>query len=136
MSSHDSDPATPLPDDGEIHGSEDSTLGGYFRVHDRPPAYEGTDGHPYTVSVEVEKTPDLRAPWVGFLVFPKWARNGLGVVGHVETPTLWSGRGEDEVRKEAGLASLEQVKRWLDEAIARRDEKPGTEEGGLNGELD
>ena len=38
---------------------DDATLGGYFSVHDRPPAYDGPDGHPYTVSLEVEKTPNL-----------------------------------------------------------------------------
>ena len=32
----------------------DTTLGGYFSVHDRPPAWEGSDGHPYTVSLETE----------------------------------------------------------------------------------
>ena len=41
---------------------DDTTLGGYLAVHGRPPAFEGPDGHPYTVSVEVERTADLRAP--------------------------------------------------------------------------
>ena len=40
-------------------GKDDTTLGGYFHVHNRPPAYEGSDGHPYTVSLEVEKTGNL-----------------------------------------------------------------------------
>ena len=67
---------------------EDATLGGYFRRHDRPPAFEGPDGHPYTVSLETEKTGNLRAPYQGYLVFPRWAETGVGIVGHVETPTL------------------------------------------------
>jgi len=109
----------------EVHGAEDATLGGYFRTHERPPAFEGADGHPYTVSVETEKSPDLRAPWEGYLVFLRWAATGLGVVGHAETPTLWRGRSEEEVRREAGRASLAQVKGWLDEAIELRRRRTG-----------
>lgn len=115
----------------DVHGSEDATLGGYFRVHERPPAFEGLDGHPYTVSIETERTPDLRAPWEGYLVFLRWAETGVGVVGHAESPTLWRARSEDDVRREAGRASLEQVKEWLDAAIARRRgrvEDTGSEE--------
>lgn len=119
-----SDPRPEPPNDAEdgsasddVHGAEDATLGGYFRVHERPPAFEGSDGHPYTVSIEAERTPDLRAPWEGYLVFLRWADTGVGVVGHAESPTLWRARTEDDVRREAGRASLGQVKDWLDEAI-------------------
>lgn len=49
----------------------DATLGGYLEVHNRPPAFEGEDGQPYTVSIEVEKSANLRAPWVAYLVFPR-----------------------------------------------------------------
>ena len=106
------------PDDTDIHGSPDATLGGYFRVHDRPPGFEGSDGHPYTVSIEVERTADLRAPWEGFLVFPRWASTGLGILGHVETPTLWTGPEREQVIREAGEVPLLQVQQWLDQAIA------------------
>ena len=106
-----------IPDDTDIHGSPDATLGGYFRTHDRPPAFEGSDGHPYTVSIEVERTADLRAPWEGFLVYPRWARTGLGIEGHLETPTLWSGASREAVLSEAGDTPLLQVQLWLDEAI-------------------
>jgi len=78
------------PEPAHEHGrtADDSTLGGYFRVHDRPPAFDGPDGHPYSVSIEVEKTANLRTPFAGYLVFPRWAQTGVGIVGHVETPTL------------------------------------------------
>ena len=56
----------------------DSTLGGYFAAHNRPPAFEGVDRQPYTVAVEVEKRANLRAPWIAYLVFPCWAETGLG----------------------------------------------------------
>jgi len=126
--------ASPVSRDGDgahddvpadVHGSEDATLGGYLRVHERPPAFEGADGHPYTVSIEAERTPDLRAPWEGYLVFLRWADTGVGVVGHAESPTLWRERTEDEVRREAGRSSLAQVKQWLDEAIGLRMDRIG-----------
>lgn len=111
-----SDPSdTTRPDTG---APDDTTLGGYFRVHDRPPAFEGSDGHPYTVSIEVEKTADLRAPYQGFLVYPRWAQTGVGIVGHVETPTLWRAASREEILALAGDASLHQVQAWLEEAIA------------------
>jgi hypothetical protein len=112
----------PEADANDVHATEDSTLGGYMRVHSRPPAFEGEDGQPYTVSIEVEKTANLRAPWAAYLVFPKWAETGLGVVGHVETPLLWEGRDEQEVLRLARETPLTRVKSLLDDAIrARRD---------------
>ena len=98
----------------------DSTLGGYFAEHDRPPAFMGADRQPYTVSVEVEKRADLHAPWIGYLVFPCWAETGIGIVGHVETPALWEGQARDEVEEMVGRTHLARVKELLDEAIHRR----------------
>lgn len=121
------DPHHDHDDEDDHHGraepgttEADDTLGGYLHVHKRPPAFEGADGQPYTVSIEVEKTANLRAPWVGYLVFPRWAATGLGVVGHVETPVLWQGTAADQVLAEGGLTPLLEVKRLLDEAIERR----------------
>jgi hypothetical protein len=101
-----------MPDD-------DSTLSGYFRVHDRPPAYEGSDGHPYTVSPEAEKTGDLRAPWVGYLVFPRWAQSGVGIVGHVETGDLVRDVSQEAVTETLGRLTLHEVQALLEQAIAR-----------------
>ena len=64
----------------------DAALGGYLETHDRPPAFEGWDGQPYTVSIEVERSPNLRAPWIAYLVFPRWAETGLGIVGTWKRP--------------------------------------------------
>jgi hypothetical protein len=102
-------------------GPPDVTLGGYIDVHNRPPAFEGLDGCPYTVSVEVENAPSLDAPFSGYLVFPRWAETGLGVVDHVESRTVLEGRNPVEV--EAGLRSLtlSEVKALLDEAIEKRE---------------
>lgn len=110
-------------------GSEDDrTLGGYFSVHNRPPAFEACDGCPYTVSIETERSGDLRAPVAGYLVFPRWAETGLGIVGHVETPLLWKGRTREQVVERAGAMSLHEVQRLLNEAVVRKTS------GGGNGE--
>ena len=103
----------------------DGTLGGYFDHHSRPPAFEGSDGCPYTVSIEVEKTGDLLAPFSGYLVFPRWADTGAGIVGHVETPLLLHGRSRDEVVSELEALTLLEVNDLLREAISRR--QPETE---------
>jgi len=102
------------------HAPDDSTLAGYFSVHDRPPAYDGPDGHPYTVSLEVEQTSNLRAPYAGYLVFPRWAETGVGIVGHVETPTLVECRSEEEALAEMGALTLLEVQHLLIDAIERR----------------
>jgi hypothetical protein len=99
-----------MPDD-------DSTLSGYFRVHDRPPAFEGSDGHPYTVSVETEKTGNLRAPWIGYLVFPRWAQSGVGIVGHVETDDLVRDSSEAAAKEVLGRLTLHEVQALLETAI-------------------
>ena len=114
--------------DTNPESAPDATLGGYFKVHDRPPAYEGPDGHPYTVSLEVEKTASLRAPYAGYLVFPRWAQSGVGIIGHVETPTLVEGKTSEEVTQALGEKSLAEVQRMLEEAVARgQAELDGTE---------
>jgi hypothetical protein len=111
----------PIDDRAPATAPDDATLGGYFRVHNRPPAYDGPDGHPYTVSVEVERTSNLRNPFSGYLVFPRWAQSGVGVVGHVETPTLVECASEDEATRVLGEMSLLEVQRLLVEAIERRE---------------
>ena len=99
---------------------EDATLGGYLETHSRPPAYDGPDGHPYTVSAEVERTGNLRTPFDGYLVFPRWAETGVGIVGHVETPTLFSCASEHEAMTSLHGLSLVEVQGLLTDAIRRR----------------
>ena len=106
--------------DADESMAPDATLGGYFSVHNRPPGFEGVDGQPYTVSVEAEKGSNLRAPWTGYLVFPRWAETGLGIVGHVATPVLCEGRTRDEVVDQIGRTTLLEVQGMLNDAIRRR----------------
>lgn len=117
-----SEEAPDAPAAGDVHGVPDATLGGYFGHHDRPPAFEGADGQPYTVSIEIEKTADLAAPYHGYLVFPRWAETGLGIVGHLETPTLFETRSREAAVSRLEELSLDAVKRLLDEAVRARDE--------------
>ncbi len=106
-----------MEDRKTVTDAPDGTLGGYQEVHERPPAFSGSDGQPYTASVEIESVENLAAPYVVYLVFPRWAETGLGIVGHVETPVLCEGRSRDEVRERVHALPLTEVKRLLDEAI-------------------
>ena len=114
----------------------DTTLGGYFRVHDRPPAYDGSDGHPYTVSIETERTGNLKAPVAGFLVFPRWAETGVGIVGHVESPTLVECHTIEEAADALARLTLLEVQDILESAIHRASEMRGDEPRESDGRAD
>ena len=101
---------------------EDGTLEGYLEVHNRPPAYDGPDGHPYTVSLEVERTGNLVTPYLGYLVFPRWAQTGVGIVGHVETPVLVEGRSKAEVEEQLGRLTLLEVQEHLEAAVTAAED--------------
>ncbi|MBT8395367.1 MAG: hypothetical protein KJN92_00315 [Gemmatimonadetes bacterium] len=103
----------------EAQPAADGTLGGYLSYHNRPPAFEGEDGHPYTVSVEVEKVPDLTSPFSGYLVFPRWADTGAGIVGHLETPLLFHGTTREGVIEQLEALTLLEVNDLLRQAIQR-----------------
>lgn len=129
MSSHGAD-EQPVPlSEADLRELEDGTLGGYLDTHSRPPAFYGSDGHPYTISVEWEQVGGLSDPYAGFLVFPRFARSGVGVVGHVETPFLWRGSNPDQIHRQAGELTLRRVKVLLEEAVARRREQTAGAEG-------
>lgn len=122
MTEADADRTEQGDEGGAAVGTPDGTLGGYLQIHNRPPAFGGSDGHPYTVSIEVEKTGNLVAPYNGYLVFPRWAQTGVGIVGHVETPTLASCRSQAEAERRLGDLTLLDVQRLLEEALARHDD--------------
>jgi hypothetical protein len=121
---------TEIPESNPVRGKlqenehpADGTLGGYLALHDRPPGFEGIDGHPYTVSLEVEKTPDLPRPFSGYLVFPRWADTGIGIVGHLETPLLCHGKTREEVAVFLEALTLLEVNALLTQAIHRRGQE-------------
>jgi hypothetical protein len=100
-----------------------NTIGGYMAVHDRPAAFEGSDGFSYSVELLAERTDDdEHEPWEAFFLFVKWARIGAqSPEGHLESDYLESGASEDEARQRAGEMPLNLVKLLLDGLIARRD---------------
>jgi hypothetical protein len=129
---------------GTIRGDEprgvdrDVTLGGYIELHDRVPAFESSDGQPYTVDVDVVQDTaraDTHAPddahargdahagadaYVAFFVFIRWAATGAGIMDHVESGDIARGESEEIARRAALDLSLYEVKAELDAAIERR----------------
>lgn len=107
-------------DDLDPQPAADLTLGGYLELHNRPPAFEGPDGQPYTVDVDIEATSDPDRPFAAFFVFLRWAETGAGIMTHVESPDVAYGATEDEARAAALELSLYEVKAELDAAIANK----------------
>ncbi len=110
------DDVAPTP----AEAARDVTLGGYIEVHDRVPAFEGSDGQPYTVDVDVEATGDPDRPYVAFLVFIRWAATGAGIMDHTESGDIAIRESEADARRAALDLSLYEVKAELDAAIDRR----------------
>jgi hypothetical protein len=110
---------------GSLRGDEpaaakDVTLGGYVEEHGRAAAFEGADGQPYTVDIDVEHDPDRAPPFASFLVFIRWAATGAGIMDHLESGDLALADSEEEARRGALELSLYEVKAELDAAIERR----------------
>lgn len=121
--------AEPTPDlvrelggEGDDGPAPDMTFAGYVETHDRVPAYEGSDGQPYTVDIDTEETGDPDRPWAAFLVFVRWAATGAGIMGHVTSENVAYGKEEYEAREAALDLTLYELKSALDRAIALRDE--------------
>jgi len=100
---------------------DESTIGGYAAVHDRPAAFEGSDGFSYSVELMTEQTGDAAAPWGAFILFVKWARLGAqSPEGHLESEYLVRGASDAEVKHAIGAMPLESVKALLERLIAER----------------
>jgi hypothetical protein len=97
---------------------DDDTLGGYERVHARPPAFGGTDGFAYTASIFVDNEPDAGARYGAALLFLRWDTGGDRPVGHVETDYLAFGATPTEARDALAALSLHDVKGHLDRLTA------------------
>ncbi|MFQ5550031.1 MAG: hypothetical protein ACE5FJ_02190 [Gemmatimonadales bacterium] len=102
---------------------EDRTLGGYFHVHERPPAFEGADQCPYSVEIYVsdEAEPD---GYGAALLFVRWSSGGDSATGHLETPYLFFDTSPEGARARIGRLSLVEVKGLLDAAIAEQRRRP------------
>jgi hypothetical protein len=96
-----------------------NTIGGYMAVHDRPAAFEGSDGFSYSVEILAEHTPGEQPPWAAFFLFVKWARIGAQTPeGHLESDYVTRGQSEAEARARAGQLALGEVKVLLDALIS------------------
>lgn len=99
------------------------TLGGYMAVHDRPAAFEGSDGFSYSVAIEADLVE--RGEYAAWLLFLRWRRVGpQGVEGHIESDYLARGATPGEARDAVGRMPLGDVKALLDRLIAARPEPP------------
>src|SRR5947207_471333 len=99
-----------------------NTLGGYSAVHDRPAAFEGSDGFSYSVEILATDDGEGREPWGAYLFFIRWARIGASAPeGHLESDILARGSTEPEARAAVGAIALNDVKVLLDRLIAGAD---------------
>jgi len=100
---------------------DESTIGGYMAVHDRPAAFEGSDGFSYSVEIISDETGDAPGEWGAFFLFIKWARVGAQTPeGHLESDYLMRAPSESAARAALGRSSLADVKQLLDRLIEER----------------
>lgn len=99
---------------------DDSTLGGYYEVHARPPAFEGADGRAYSAAVYVDPDPGPDGRYGAALLFVRWAPGGDRPDGHVETGYLAFGASPGEAEAALRALTLWEVKAQLDAALAGR----------------
>jgi hypothetical protein len=104
---------------------DEHTLGGYIAVHARPPAFQGSDGMSYSVSIETDETGDAGGePWGAYLFFVRWSYGDPKVSGHLESDFLARGESESAARARLGELPLEEVKRTLDTLLRDRLSAP------------
>ena len=100
-----------LPPD---HSKGDAnTIGGYMAVHDRPAAFEGSDGASYSVEIVTDTSGEKDRPFAAYLLFVRWRQGD---------PVAFA-ESEEEARKMVGALHLNEVKTKLDALIkAKRAE--------------
>ena len=102
-----------------------NTIGGYMAVHDRPAAFEGSDGVSYSVEIVVDETGEPERPWGACLVFLRWKRRGpQGIEGHLESDWLAFADSAAEARSALGTMPLSAVREHLEGLIAAREGPP------------
>ena len=100
-----------------------NTIGGYMAVHDRPAAFEGSDGASYSVEIVTDVSDEKERPFGAYLLFVRWREGDPVASGHLETDFLAFAATEEEARAMVGAMALNEVKTKLDALIqARRAE--------------
>jgi hypothetical protein len=94
-----------------------NTIGGYMAVHDRPAAFEGSDGASYSVEIVTDASGDRARPFAAYLLFVRWRQGDPVASGHLETDFLAFADTEDNARKLVGAMMLNEVKIRLDDLI-------------------
>jgi hypothetical protein len=94
-----------------------NTIGGYMAVHDRPAAFEGSDGASYSVEIVADSTDDRTQPFGAYLLFVRWRAGDPVASGHLETEFIAYGNTDHEARALVGALSLNEVKSHLDALI-------------------
>ncbi|UCD24050.1 MAG: hypothetical protein JSW51_13630 [Gemmatimonadota bacterium] len=103
---------------------DDATLGGYLKKHDRPPAFEGSDGRPYSVEIYVDDEPCEDGRYGAAILFLHWSTDGEHVEGHLESGFLAYGDTADEARSTMQQLTLHEAKAQLEQLIETRKEIP------------
>ena len=102
----------------------DSSLGGYFEKHSRPPAFEGSDGASYSVDVYIEEDETTNKKYSAALIFVRWSSDGAQPVGHLETVPLAVADRRAEVKSALYALTLHQVKGHLERLIEEKKRLP------------
>jgi hypothetical protein len=94
----------------------DDTLAGYQAVHGRPPAFEGPDGHAYSVGVFSDDDPGPDGRYGASLLFVRWSASQQPE-GHLESAYLAFAADPAEAEAAVGRLSLAAVKEVLDRLV-------------------
>jgi hypothetical protein len=105
---------------GDPSKGDPNTIGGYMAVHNRPAAFEGSDGSSYSVEIVTDVGNDEEHPFGAYLLFVRWRANDPVAIGHLETDFIALGGKEETVRAAVGKLTLNQVKTLLDKLIAAK----------------
>jgi hypothetical protein len=97
-----------------------NTIGGYMAVHDRPAAFEGSDGASYSVEIVTDVSDKRDHQFGAYLLFVRWRATDPVAAGHLETELIGYGATEEEARAVVGKLSLNEVKSRLDVLIQAR----------------
>jgi len=112
-----------------------NTIGGYMAVHDRPAAFEGSDGASYSVEIVTDDSGDKEQPFAAYLLFVRWGHGDPVASGHLETEFLSYAPSESAAREIVGALRLNDVKSKLDALInaKRAEDRPWWDAMGSEG---
>lgn len=91
--------------------------------HARPPAFEGSDGVPYSVDMYIDDTPDAEGRFGAAIIFVRWSDAGDAPVGHLETDYLAHGHTAAEAQDQLQAITLHELKTQLDRLIGEQKER-------------